>query len=73
MMVDPNHTTQVMQTTSSTVLYSLVFTAVNKSVSLSNPEKKTHPTYFSILYQPKQYSGRYSLGVNKHKNAQTYI
>lgn len=36
MRVDPNHTRQVMQITSNTVLYSSVFTAVNKSVSLKS-------------------------------------
>lgn len=49
MMVDPNHTTQVMQTTSSTVLYSLVFTAVNKNVSLSNPEKNPTQSIFQFF------------------------
>lgn len=45
MTVDPNHTTQGMQVTSNTVLYSSVFTAANKSVS--NPEKKIPNPFFN--------------------------
>ena len=36
MIVDPNHTTQVIQITSNTVLYSSVFTAVNKGATLKS-------------------------------------
>jgi len=50
MIVDPNHTTQVMQVTSNTVLYSSVFTAVNKWLSQI---LKKNPSLFSNSWSNK--------------------